>query len=164
MDASALIYIGALGLYGELQFLGPLVVAPAVWMEVVVAGTRRGAADVARTIAAEAAGLLTRRELSTMEAGMAAMIGQQFGIGPGESQVLATANMGGTAILDDRQALRAALDLRISAVSTLQLPIVGLGLGALDKDAATTLLNQLSIVSKPTATSLIRLQAQIEEG
>src|SRR5882672_7019757 len=91
-DASSLIYLAKADLLREMRTcLGPVVVPATVWAEAVDAGERTGRTDPSRIRSALAEGWLRMTQLDQEVSNEAHAISTRYGLGRGESQVLAVA-------------------------------------------------------------------------
>jgi predicted nucleic acid-binding protein len=164
-DASALIYIAKAGAFAEaVTILGSIEAPEAVWAEAVTSGQRRDIADTAIIVSAQEKGLVLRRSLSPTEDKAAHGLARTFGLGRGESQVLAIAGRGSRLLLDDRRAIRAAVALGLSPIATAALPAFGFREGRLEADPALAMLRRLGRVIALRAEILLTLEAVIREA
>lgn len=164
IDASTLIYLAkADALKDAFGIVGPLAVPPAVWMETVEAGERKGAAEAAVLRVASDRGLLVRIPLDRSASRRATTLARVHRIGRGESQVMAAAEPGGWVLMDDGRASRVAAALGYGPISTVYLPVLGYRLARISARAAQELLIRLTQVVAVRAGVLVRLQAAISE-
>ena len=158
-DASTLIYLAKADVFAPAgKCAGRLLVTPSVWREAVEAGTHRGAVEVAHIRLAEGHRLLSRVELAKRVARRARDIAHQYTLGSGESEVLAVAEPGGRALVDEGRATRVAESLGLVPVSTLLLPAIGAAEGKLEGTAAMELLHRLASVTGARADVIVRLE------
>lgn len=165
VDASAFIYLAKSGgLSAACACFGGLVVSPAVWREVVVAGARRGSPEVPDVLAAENSGLLRRVEFDATARKRADRIGSQFGLGAGESEALALGAIHGVVLLDEHRATRACKALGVATIETLLVPALCVQARVLDVPAAIALLHALARHTTVRADMVLRVEQLIEEA
>lgn len=158
-DASSLIYIAKADAFEEIMScIEGIDVPPGVWREAVDAGERIGAAEVPRIRDAEARRFLKRLSLDEDQVTLAASIASEHRLGRGESEVLALAQPGLRAIVDEGRAARAARDLGIVVVSTLFLPVLGRERGGLTASEAVALLRRLAVPTGATAAAIYAIE------
>src|SRR5260221_5343910 len=101
-DASAIIYLAkAGGLAAAGARFGPLLMPPAVWDEVVAAGTRQGRSEIAVVERAQGGGQGRRAAFDRALGGRARKVRARFGLGGGESQGLALGREHGLGLIVD---------------------------------------------------------------
>lgn len=158
-DASSVIYLAkANGIGPATRCLGPLLITPSVWIEVIEFGERRGATDVDVVHAGLASGFIRRMSLDPKQADRARRIENEFGLGIGESEVLAVADPYRFVLLDERRATRTAHALGLVTVGTISIPAICARAGVLDQSAALDLLE--SIARYKTLPSELMLNAR----
>lgn len=164
-DASSLIYLAKTGgLQYAVACLGPLLMTPRVWVEVVEFGERRGATDVALIRAAIAGRSIRKSKLDEAHSERAERIAADFGLGLGESEVLACADQHPFVLLDEKRATRAANALGISTIGTIVVPALCARAGVLDKTAALVLLDAIARHTTFTNELMIRARRRIAEA
>jgi predicted nucleic acid-binding protein len=158
-DASTLIYIARADAFTEVsRCVAAILVIPAVWREAVVDGERIGAPEVPRIRAAHS---LRRVELSQLDGAAAATISSNHRLGAGESEVIALGQGIGYALVDEGRGVKVARSLRIRALSTLFLPVLGRRSGGLDAGEAVALLHRLAAVTGARAEAVMALERRI---
>lgn len=164
-DASSLIYLakaGALAVTAEL--LGPLLVTPAVWREAVELGEGHGRPDASAVRVALEKGTVRQVRLEAAESERAIAIAKAFGLGAGESEVLAIGFQRDAVLVDERRASRAAGHLGILCVETILLPGLCAQTRILDRDRAFALLDELARHTTIPGRSWARARALILEA
>lgn len=164
-DASSFIYLAkAGGLRHAAACLGPLLMTPRVWIEVVDLGERRGAPEVALIHSAVAEGFIRRPVFPGAHLGRAQRIAEEFGLGLGESEVLAVSAPYGFVLLDERRASRVAGALGITAIGTIVVPALCARTGVLDRVAALEFLDAIARNTTLSSEILIRARRRIMEA
>ena len=165
VDASALIYLAKSGgLSAASACFGVLLIPPAVWNEVIVAGLQRGSTDVAGIRAALDAGLVRATSLDAPLRRRALKIASQFGLGAGESEVLALGVTHELVLLDEHRATRAGKALGVTAIETLLVPALCVQAGVLNAPAAVDLLHAIARHTTVRAEMVRRVEQLIEEA
>ena len=164
-DASSLIYIAKADAFeGIMSCIDAIGVPPGVWREAVTGGEEISAPEVPRIRDAEVRGFLRRFTLDEDQIALAASIAGEHRLGRGESEVLALAEPGTRAIVDEGRAARAARTLGIVPVSTLFLPVLGRERGSLSASAAIALLRRLAIPAGATAQAVYAIEDHLRRG
>ncbi len=164
-DSSAIIYLAkAGGLAAASARFGPLLMAPAVWAEVVVAGARAGRAEVAAIEQAVETGYVQRAALDSALRKRAHKLAHQFGLGAGESEVLALALGFELVLLDEHRATRAARALGVWSIETALVPAFCVQANVLDAAAALELLDAIGRHTKVRVELVTRVRQLIEEA
>ncbi|MGH3103777.1 MAG: hypothetical protein ACRDN6_06750 [Gaiellaceae bacterium] len=164
-DASTLIYLAKADVFDEAaRCVAKILAPPAVWREAVDDGERSGYPDVARIRQAEHDGFVRRVVLADPIASLAATIARQYGLGLGESEVLALGQAIGRAIVDDGRASKVAAALGMQPVSTLFLPVLGRRSGSLDDREALALLRRLAVAAHARAETVYAIEQFIRGG
>jgi predicted nucleic acid-binding protein len=164
-DASSLIYIAKADAFEEImRCIDGIGVPPGVWREAVDAGDEIEAAEVPRIRDAEARGWLQRLSLTEEQVALAASIASEHRLGGGESEVLALANPGTRAIVDEGRAARVARSLRVTPVSTLFLPILGRERGEFSPNEAIALLRRLAVPTGASAEAVYAIEDHLMES
>lgn len=162
-DASTLIYLGKASAFPlAMSCVRGLLTPPAVWDEAVVAGQAGGHEEVRAIVEAEESGFVRRTELDRRLRRTSSQIRSHYGLGMGESEVIAAAQPSGLAILDEGRASRVAESLGLRVVSTLFLPVLALGEGVAASEAKAVL-RRLAEVTGARADLLILIEQEIEE-
>ena len=164
-DASAVIYLAkAGGLAAASACFGPLIMAPAVWEEVVERGGKRGSADVPLVLEAEKAGHVRKVILSPAQDRRVITQFEEFQLGPGETEMLALASDHGWVLVDDLRATRASQQLGIQSVGTIVVPAVCVQTGVLEPEAGRELLYGIARHTTVRADMLRRVEQMITEA
>jgi predicted nucleic acid-binding protein len=164
VNASSLIYLAkANALRVAAEYLGTLLVPPAVWREAVEAGEKRGRPDAAAIRIALEHGVVRHTPLVQKESERAERIARAFGIGAGESQVLTLGAEREVVLLDEHKATRAAGHLGILSIRTIVLPALCAQAGLLDRAGALALLDELSRHMTIPTESWVRARTLIME-
>lgn len=164
-DSSAIIYLAkAAGLTAAYARFGPLLMPPGVWAEVVTVGVRAGRAEVAAVERAVADGYVKRAELDVALRRRAHKLQVQFGLGAGESEVLALGPAFELVLIDEHRATRAAKALGVSSLETAFVPALCAQAGVLDAKAAHELLDAIGRHTMVRADLAIRARQLIEEA
>ena len=161
-DTSTLIYLAKADLFREVpSCFGTIVVPDAVWTEAVEAGERVGRTDPSRIRTAAAQGWLRKAapEARTMMA--AHDIATRYGLGRGESQVIAVASTSVEVMLDDRRAIRVASSMGLRPVRTIRIPELGCARGCWSVSAGLAMLRKLSVIVAVRADTLSLLERAI---
>ncbi len=163
-DATSVVYTAKADRFPTVaRCLGALILPPAVWEEAVDAADH-GRPDVQRILAAEGSGFVRRALLPESVRSLSDEIERSFGLGAGESQVLAMAVSGSRqAIVDDRAARRIAVRLGIIHFRTVEIAVVGRAYGLLSLAEAQELLHALAIPAPLKAADMLALERLIEE-
>lgn len=165
LDASALIYLAKSGgLSAASACFGVLLIPPAVWNEVMVAGLQRGSTDIAGIRAALDARLVRAISLDAPLRRRALKIASQFTLGAGESEVLALGAAHDVVLLDEHRATRASKALGITAIETVLVPALCVQAGVLDARAAIDLLRSIARHTTVRAEMVRRVEQLIEEA
>ena len=165
LDASALIYLAKSGgLTAAGACFGVLLIPPAVWNEVIVAGMQRGSTDVASIQAAVDAGIVRAHSLDTPLRRRALKIAHQFGLGAGESEVLALGATHEVVLLDEHRATRASKALGVTAIETVLAPALCVQARVLDAAEAIDLLRSIARHTTVRAEMVRRVEQLIEEA
>jgi predicted nucleic acid-binding protein len=163
-DASTLIYLAKADGFGlASSCVDRLLVPPSVWREAVEEGDRIAAPEVPRIHAAAGAGFLARVELASREQRDSDEIATGYRLGLGESEVLAVARAGGTAVVDEGRASRVARSLGILSVSTLFLPVLGVRRQSLSTEEAVGFLRSLAVVVGARAEVVFEIEQRLRE-
>jgi predicted nucleic acid-binding protein len=163
-DSSAIIYLAkAGGLAAAHSRFGPLLMPPAVWAEVVIAGLRAGRTEVAAVEKAVENGHVQKAALDGTVRKRAHKLAQQFGLGAGESEVLALGHACELVLIDEHRATRAARVLGVCSVETALVPAFCVQAGVLDAAAALELLDAIGRHTKVRVELVIRVRQLIEE-
>ena len=152
----------AAGLAAAYARFWPLLMPPAAWAEVVTAGVRAGRAEVAAVEKAVADGYVQRAALDAALRRRAHKLELQFGLGAGESEVLALGPGFELVLIDEHRATRAAKALGVSSLETAFVPALCAQAGVLDAKAAHELLNAIARHTKVRAELAIRARQLIE--
>lgn len=163
-DASSLIYLAKAGAIAVTTgYLGPLLVTPAVWAEAVDSGEARGSPDAARIRLDVEQGLVKQVRLDASSTQRARRIATQFGLGRGESEVLAIGGGKEFVLLDEHRATRAARHLGILCVETIVVPGLCVRAGVIGQAEALALLDELAKHSVIPTEPWVRARAMILE-
>jgi predicted nucleic acid-binding protein len=162
-DASTLIYIAKAAAFEEIsRCVGVLWVSPSVWRESVDAGLRVGAPEVERITDAEARGLVKRLDLSRSVEARALKIAADYGLGRGESEVLAIGeDLREGVVIDEGRGTRVANALGIRSTSTLFLPVIGARRSKLGVEEAVSLLRRLASPAGASAAAVFAIEQAI---
>ncbi len=164
IDASCAIYLAkADGLTAASAALGPMLMPPSVWFEVVVQGERRAAPELQSIRRSVAAGALVPGRLDKAEIALARRIAADFNLGAGESEVLALGRRSDVVLVDDHRATRAGRTLGILTLETLMIPVLCRERGTLDGREASLLLEQIALQMDVSAERMLRVRRRIEE-
>ena len=164
-DASALIYLAKAGaLTVAAEYLGPLLIPPAVWREAVESGEQRGSPDAAVIRMAVDPGVVKPVRLHAAQSQRAIRLARVFGLGAGESEVLAMGAQRDVVLLDEHRATRAARHLGILCIETIVLPGLCAQAGVLDRARALALLDELARHTIIPTDSWVRARALILEA
>ena len=165
LDASALIYLAKSGgLPAASACFGVLLIPPAVWNEVIVAGMQRGSTEVASILTAVDSGLVRAISLDAPLRRRALKLAAQFGLGAGESEVLALGATHEVVLLDEHRATRASKALGITAIETVLIPALCVQARVLDASAAIDLLRSIARHTVVRAEMVRRVEQLIEEA
>jgi predicted nucleic acid-binding protein len=164
-DSSSVIYLAkAGGLAVASARFGPLLMAPAVWTEVVVAGGRAGRTEVATIEQAVDAGHVRRTAFNSTLRKSAHQLAHQFGLGAGESEVLALGPGFELVLIDEHRATRAARAMGVWSIETALVPALCVQADVLDAAAALELLDAIGRHTKVRAELVFRVRQLIEEA
>ena len=136
---------------------------PAVWAEVVVAGLRAGRTEVAAVEKAVEDGHVQQAVFGGAMRKRAHRLAQQFGLGAGESEVLALGHDHELVLIDEHRATRAARVLGVCSIETALVPAFCVQTGVLDAATALELLDAIGRHTKVRAELVIRVRQLIEE-
>ncbi len=164
-DASSLIYLakaGALSVAADL--FGPLAATPAVWREAVDLGEKRGSPDARAIREAWEKKVVQQVGLDAADLARAEEIAQEFGLGSGESEVLALGGRLEAVVLDDHRATRAARHLGILCMETIVIPGLCVHARILDRSQALALLDELARHTTIPGSSWVRARTLILEA
>ncbi len=165
VDASTLIYLAkADGVAAASACFAGLLVPPAVWVEVVDAGAQRGSRDVDRVRAAAETGLVNRHALPAPLLTRSRKLAARFGLGAGESEVLALGTVHGVVLLDEHRAARAGKALGITTIETIVVPALCVYARTLPRQAAIELMHEIARHTFVRAEMLLRVERLIEEA
>ena len=163
-DASAVIYLAkAKGLAVARACLGPLLMSPTVWNEVVVAGARRGRTEVSAVEKAALDGDVHRVAVDGGLRRRARQLASRFGLGAGESEVLALGLQFNLVLLDEHRATRASRALGVFSIETAYVPAVCVQAGVLDSPAGLELLHAIGRHTTVRSELLVQITRLIEE-
>lgn len=164
-DASAIIYLAKSGgLPAAHACLGTLLLPPSVWGEVVDAGLRRGSVEVLGVRSAADNGLLKSVTLEPVFRRRAHKLAAQFGLGAGESEVLALGAVHELVLLDEHRATRAGKALGVTSIETILIPALCVRAGVLDAEAARTLLHSIARHTTVRAEMVLKVEQLIQEA
>jgi len=164
VDASSLIYLAkASGLAAANACVGPLLVPPAVWREVVQAGEARGDPETHRVANAESSGWVSRVVLDGRQRRAAQALMTEFKLGAGESEVLALGHDRQLVIIDEFRGTRIAQLLGIVVASTLMIPLLCADRRVLDAAQSLKLLHDIARYAGAGASEIDRVGQRIKE-
>lgn len=163
-DASSLIYLAKADAFREAHSsVGMLLAPPAVWQEAVEAGIDKGIADPQRILSAQSAGWVRATPIGAQREHTARVLARQYRLGRGETQVLAMGKRATRVLIDDLRAVRVAVALGFTPVSTVLLPVLGVRERGLSRQVAMDMLRRLAAVVTLPAQQLQRLEAMLGE-
>lgn len=164
-DASAIIYLAkANGLGVARACLGPLLMSPTVWNEVVIAGARRGRAEVSAVERAALDGDVQKAAFDGALRRRARQFASRFGLGAGESEVLALGLQFALVLIDEHRATRASKVLGVFSVETAYVPAVCVQAGVLEAPDALELLHAIGRHTTVRAELMVHITRLIEEA
>jgi len=164
-DASAIIYLAkAGGLAAARARFGPLLMPPGVWDEVVTAGARQGRSEVAVVERCVSDGDVREAGLDGPQRRRAQGLRSRFGLGVGESEILALGRAYELVLIDDHRATRAASALGIRSIETILIPALCVQAGVLDAAGAFELLAAIARHTTIPAELALRVRRLIEEA
>lgn len=164
-DVSAIIYLAKAGaLQPASACFGPLLMPSAVMAEVLHGGARRAAGDVAEVERAIAQDFIEQVPTSAAIRRRAQELSRRFGLGAGESEVLAIGSAYDVLLIDDRRAARAGRTLKLAIIETAFVPGACVAAGVLEHPAAFELLNAIGRHTTMRAEVLTQARRLIEEA